>query len=97
MYYHSPSEVADMSGRSLLSINNSYTTLDLSALSIYSTKEARSLSVAQRKCRFLEESNLKISPVYTYNLCRMQCRVKLCQALCGCVPYFYRSIGKFKV
>ena len=72
-------------------------TVKVVSLTIYSTEDVRSLSVSQRKCRFLEESDLDISPVYSYNLCRMQCRVTQALQLCGCVPHFYRSKGKWQV
>lgn len=67
------------------------------SLAIHSTEGVRSLSESQRKCRFLEESDLHISPVYSYNLCRMQCRVDQAMRLCGCVPHFYRNKGKWQV
>ncbi|KAI8423922.1 hypothetical protein MSG28_002595, partial [Choristoneura fumiferana] len=31
--------------------------------------------------------------VYTYTMCRMECRIRLCLKYCGCIPYFYRRIG----
>lgn len=94
IYYHNPLEVADSSSRGTLCSNSTYKTLDISAQSIVSTRELRSLSVKQRKCKFLDESDLSISPVYSYNLCRMECRVKLSNKLCGCIPYFYRPTGR---
>jgi len=72
-------------------------TVKVVSLNIHSTEDVRSLSVSQRKCRFLEESDLDISPVYSYNLCRMQCRVTQALQLCGCIPHFYRSKGKWQV
>ncbi|XP_066907455.1 sodium channel protein Nach isoform X2 [Halyomorpha halys] len=71
--------------------------LDICALSTYSTEATRTLSVQQRKCRFIEESNLEISPVYSYRLCQSECRMHLSLKLCGCIPYFYRNTGKYKV
>lgn len=73
----------------------SFKELHINAVSIFTADEVRSLSVAQRKCRFLDESELDISPVYSYNLCKMQCRSELCYKLCHCVPHFYRHTGKF--
>ncbi|XP_013164429.1 PREDICTED: uncharacterized protein LOC106115545 [Papilio xuthus] len=50
------------------------------------------LSIGQRRCRFPHENNLKHNAIYTYTLCRMECRIKLCLKYCGCVPHFYRTI-----
>jgi hypothetical protein len=66
-------------------------TASIVSLAIYSTGDVTSLSFSQRKCRFLEESDLHISPVYSYNLCRMQCRMEQAMRLCGCIPHFYRT------
>lgn len=53
-----------------------------------------SLSPSQRKCRLEYESEpLLASSVYSFNLCRSQCRFKMALKECGCIPYFYRSIG----
>ncbi|XP_014245168.1 sodium channel protein Nach-like [Cimex lectularius] len=91
VFVHSPSEVAEIASSSRESPPKFYMSLDLVALTIYSTEQTKSLRISQRKCRFLDEGNLKISPAYTYKLCRIECRMKLANRLCGCVPYFYRK------
>ncbi|XP_049782288.1 uncharacterized protein LOC126183980 [Schistocerca cancellata] len=97
VYIHGPNEIPDSAIRHTQLFRNQYKTLDLTGLAIYSTANTHSLSVKQRKCRFLHESNLLISPVYTYNMCRMQCRMQLSYDLCGCVAHFYRPVGKFPI
>jgi hypothetical protein len=72
-------------------------TASIVSLAIYSSGDVRSLRLSQRKCRFLEESELRISPVYSYNLCRMQCRVDQAMRLCGCIPHFYRTKSKSNI
>jgi len=52
--------------------------------------ELRRLSVAQRRCVFFDEPVLPVG-VYSYNLCKMDCRRRLAIALCECVPYFYAT------
>ena len=93
IYILDPAEFPDVSIPQLQGFNSSYKTLDLTALSIVSTKEVESLSIQQRKRRLPHESNLLTSPVYSYNLCRMECRMKECHRLCRCVPHFYRPTG----
>ncbi|XP_050438903.1 pickpocket protein 11-like [Adelges cooleyi] len=89
-FLHSPHEAPDIANRIYSSPESFYKTLDVTALSIYSTPEIQSLSPKQRGCRYKHESNLELSPIYTYNICRNECRMKQAIKLCGCVPYFYR-------
>nr|XP_024216984.1 pickpocket protein 11-like [Halyomorpha halys] len=97
VFIHSPQEIPESASKWFLSAQKHYLALEFEALTIYSTENTRGLSVKQRKCRFLEESNLETNPVYSYNLCRSECRMRLGFKLCGCVPYFYRNIGKYRI
>ncbi|CAH1392429.1 unnamed protein product [Nezara viridula] len=97
LYILDPTEFPDVSIPQIEGFNNSYKTLDLTALSIVSAKEVEDLSIQQRKCRLPRESNLLTSPVYSYNLCRMECRIKECYGLCKCIPYFYRPTDNYPV
>ncbi|XP_026282493.1 sodium channel protein Nach-like [Frankliniella occidentalis] len=99
VYLHSSNETADFASQRLESPSGSYKTLDISALSIYTSEDAASLDVPQRRCRFLVEpkSPLILSPVYSYNLCRNECRMKLAHRRCGCVPHFYRPVHKYRI
>ncbi|XP_025203335.1 pickpocket protein 11-like [Melanaphis sacchari] len=97
-FVHSPYEVPDVACRIFPSQQNFYKILEVAALSIYSAPEIKYLSPRQRGCRFLDESDLEISPeMYTYNMCRNQCRMDQARKLCGCVPYFYRPLKKYKI
>jgi hypothetical protein len=97
VYLHNAFEMPDSSSHFMDLKYHHQLTVKVVSLTIHSTEDVRSLSVFQRKCRFWEESDLDISPVYSYNLCRMQCRVTQALQLCGCVPHFYRSKGKWQV
>ncbi|XP_073976028.1 sodium channel protein Nach-like isoform X2 [Rhodnius prolixus] len=97
LYIHAPAEFPDVALSSMVAKNNSFKELEIQALNIYSTEATLQLSIKQRKCRRPEESNLLLSPIYTYNMCRMECRMKKCWELCGCVPYFYRPLENFKI
>lgn len=55
-----------------------------------------SLRVSQRKCRFTnEEETLIWNPVYSFGLCRMECRMRFSLKYCGCYPHFYRDRGRY--
>lgn len=94
-FIHSPMEAPDIAAHTLYSSSFVFKSLELTALSTYSTSNVRDLSVEQRKCRFFNESNLVTSPVYSYRLCRNECRMKLAHRLCGCIPHFYRPSCTF--
>lgn len=93
-FVHSPYEFPDVACYKINSPENFYVIVNVVALSIYSSPELKYLTPKQRGCRFSDESNLDISPIYTYNMCRMQCRIDQAKKLCGCVPYFYRPLGE---
>ncbi|KAJ8920056.1 hypothetical protein NQ315_011710 [Exocentrus adspersus] len=97
VYIHGPYEVADISSKYIRSPNGYFLQLYLSGLTLFSSDSIKSLGVQQRKCRFYYESDLRHSPVYSYVLCRMDCRANLAIKLCGCVPHFYRKLDGEKV
>ncbi|KAL9697993.1 hypothetical protein quinque_001434 [Culex quinquefasciatus] len=95
VFFHGFMEVPEISKRRYSFLEAFYTTVELLALEIITSPNARELSISQRKCRFTHEADiLQFSPVYSYNLCRIECRMKLAVRFCGCVPHFYRNIGK---
>ncbi|KPJ05427.1 Sodium channel protein Nach [Papilio xuthus] len=92
VYIHGPYEVPDISTKYQQSSKNFYMKIYVTAVTVYTSSEAAKLSIGQRRCRFPHENNLKHNAIYTYTLCRMECRIKLCLKYCGCVPHFYRTI-----
>ena len=92
-YYHSPQDVLDVSFVGFLVPENTMKVVKVGALTTYTTPEARTLRIEQRKCRFPDENNLRISPVYTFNFCRMECRMRIARKKCDCIPHFYRKTG----
>lgn len=95
IFIHGPYETTDASSKSIVSDNGYFLQVYLTALTIFTSGRAKAMSVGQRKCRFYDESNLKHSPVYSYKLCRMECRINAAIKLCGCIPFFYRKLRKF--
>ncbi|KAJ2951863.1 hypothetical protein O0L34_g4106 [Tuta absoluta] len=93
VYIHGPLEMPDISTKHQYSAEDFYMKLYVTALSVYTAPDAASLSVNQRRCRFIHENNLKHNSIYTYNMCRMECRIQLCLKYCNCIPHFYRRIG----
>ncbi|CAD0197167.1 unnamed protein product [Chrysodeixis includens] len=92
VYIHSPQEVPDISTKMQYSNVSYYMKLYVTAVTVYTSADAARLSINQRGCRFPHENNLKHNSIYTYTMCRMECRIRLCLKFCHCVPHFYRSI-----
>lgn len=63
----------------------------------YTTEGARQLTIKQRKCVFPDEISLLTDSNYTFSACMIQCRMDMSRKLCGCVSWFYKSIGKCKL
>jgi len=92
-YYHSPHDVLDVSHNGFPVGDNVMIIVRVGALATYTTLEAREMSIQQRKCRYPDENNLRISPIYTFNFCQMECRMKIARQKCDCIPHFYRKTG----
>ncbi|GAB0087900.1 uncharacterized protein DMENIID0001_022620 [Sergentomyia squamirostris] len=95
VYFHAAMEIPDISKRRYSFDDAGYATVELTALEIRTTADARDLSISQRRCRFTDEAgSLQHSPVYSLNLCRVECRIQMALELCHCIPHFYRSRTK---
>lgn len=94
VFFHAAHEVPDITQQRYSFSGSDYTTVELEALEIISSRDAKALRISQRKCRFTEEArNLVTSPVYSFIICRIECRLKLALRLCNCIPHFYRRKG----
>lgn len=98
VYIHGAEEIIDI-GTELVMTNSEDGTfiqvyLSVSS-SLFTSDAAKKLNVQQRNCRLINESNLKHSPVYSYTLCRNECRIQLSLKICKCIPHFYRPRGTY--
>lgn len=64
---------------------------------ISSSDSLRAVSIKRRNCLYFEEKVLDFFPVYTKNLCRINCRIRAALQLCGCVPFFYNLSKHFPI
>ncbi|XP_065170550.1 sodium channel protein Nach-like isoform X2 [Atheta coriaria] len=93
IYFHSYNEIPTLLQKSLHLPQNYRMWIEVNSEKHASAEDIRSLSIEQRHCRFTDESdNLRYSPVYSYNLCRLECRMRLALKLCKCFPFYYRSL-----
>lgn len=96
-YFKGSREVPGTADPMLTNQYMSKSSVDLRVMITYATEAVRQLHVDHRRCRFWDESNLEVSPLYTVNLCYGQCRAKLAIKLCGCAPFFYVGVQQGKV
>lgn len=91
-YIHSAYELPDISDRYFIVKPSTERDTTFRFQATVASDELRRLNPKQRRCRFMDEPTKDMaSPVYSYNLCRMNCRKKLAYELCRCAPYFYPS------
>lgn len=46
--------------------------------------------------RYFDESNLSRFPVYSYDLCKLDCKINHIVKKFGCVPFFYKKLPQEK-
>lgn len=96
VFFHAAHEVPDISRQRYSCGESDYVSVELEALEIRTSEDAAALRISQRKCRFTEEArNMVTSPVYSFIICRIECRLKLALKLCNCIPHFYRNRGRY--
>ncbi|XP_054286605.1 pickpocket protein 19-like [Macrosteles quadrilineatus] len=89
-YIHSPFEIPDLSSQFYIVQPSRERDTSFRFLQTVPSPDLRDLLPRQRNCRFMDEPKKDMSsPVYSYNLCRMNCRKRLAFTKCGCAPYFY--------
>uniref|UniRef100_A0A336L920 CSON005659 protein n=1 Tax=Culicoides sonorensis TaxID=179676 RepID=A0A336L920_CULSO len=93
LYFHGAMEMPDISKQRYTFYESDYTTVELVALEILTNSDVK--EIRQRKCRFMNEDDvMMVNPVYSFNLCRMECRMRTAMKYCGCIPHFYRNRDK---
>ncbi|XP_053997452.1 pickpocket protein 19-like isoform X1 [Hylaeus anthracinus] len=66
--------------------------LIMSISAIKTDPTVKELQISQRKCKFHNDGGLKTWPVYTRNMCKMECRMRVIEDRCKCRPHFARPI-----
>ncbi|CAO1302693.1 unnamed protein product, partial [Diamesa hyperborea] len=95
VFFHGAMEIPDISKQHQNFPETDYTTVEFLALEILTSDDAKKLSISQRKCRLETESKLSTSSIYSFNICRSECRFKMVYKECKCIPYFYRNQDKY--
>ncbi|XP_076294152.1 acid-sensing ion channel 1 [Lasioglossum baleicum] len=69
----------------------------MSIFSIKTKPNVQGLHVHQRRCKFTSDGGLNTWPIYTANMCIIECRMRKIQHHCKCRPHFARPIDGVKI
>lgn len=97
MYLHSPDDVTAFEMIPLFDwVESEKVESLISMRQTYTSDDARQLTVAQRKCIFHDEVDLKYynRDSYSLSLCMVKCRMQKALKLCNCVPPYYAPFGE---
>ncbi|XP_063627455.1 uncharacterized protein LOC134798958 [Cydia splendana] len=97
VYVHSPDEIALSTTPSYTFDTEGYVYFGYRVWTAKISDTLRHVPVSIRKCRYLDEPLTKRYPVYSYNHCLVECRIRMIQTLCGCVPHFYKPLDHEKI
>ncbi|XP_069360491.1 sodium channel protein Nach-like [Maniola hyperantus] len=97
VFIHGPDEVTMTTGSSFIFDVEGFISFGLSVWSTRISEELRNKSLRLRKCRFTHEPISKRYPVYSFNHCILECRIKMILRICGCIPHFYKPLNNERV
>lgn len=63
---------------------------------VVSEASVRGLPLRQRECYFDDELNLSTTSKYTYKLCMTECTANTVYSYCGCLPFYYPEVRKYR-
>ncbi|XP_050563582.1 sodium channel protein Nach-like [Spodoptera frugiperda] len=92
VYTLSPDEVI-LSGTPALTFESEgFLSFGVQITSTRASEDLKYIPLQLRKCRFMHETTTKRYPIYSYNRCLMDCRIKMIFKLCNCIPHFYKPL-----
>ncbi|CAH2087093.1 unnamed protein product [Euphydryas editha] len=97
VFIHSPEEVTTSITSSFGFEVEGIITFGLSVWSSRISDALRYTPRFLRKCRFSHEPISNRYPIYSYGHCILECRIKMIQKLCGCVPHFYKPLSHERI
>jgi amiloride-sensitive sodium channel len=94
--FHDPEDYPDMGLQTALVEPRQLVTVMLEAQVVESVNDVRWINVENRQCWFDDEvAVVHSSPVYSYHTCITECRMKVLQDNCGCIPFFYPFFSQY--
>jgi amiloride-sensitive sodium channel len=93
--FHDPEDYPDAGLHTALVEPRQVVSVMLEAQVIESVNTVRWIDVDSRRCWFDDEvAVMQSSPSYSFQTCITECRMKVLQEKCGCIPFFYPLFGQ---
>ena len=94
--FHDPEDYPDSGLHTALVEPRQFVSVMLEAEVIESVNTVRWIDVNSRRCWFDDEvAVVQSSPSYSFQTCITECRMKVFQEKCGCIPFFYPLFGQY--
>jgi hypothetical protein len=94
--FHDPEDYPDSGIHTALVEPRQLVSVMLEAEVIESVNSVRWIDVGSRRCWFSDEvAVVQSSPSYSFQTCITECRMKVFQEKCGCIPFFYPLFGQY--
>ncbi|XP_060526565.1 uncharacterized protein LOC132702135 [Cylas formicarius] len=95
VFFHSPAEVMEIMDWVVKVPSRTIKSTRYEVITVLISPSAENLTVLQKDCRMWYDQtdhSLDHSPVYSHNLCKFECRIRLALRFCQCTPYYYRRL-----
>ncbi|KAJ2949696.1 hypothetical protein O0L34_g15627 [Tuta absoluta] len=97
VFLHNPDETILTTSPSYVHMLKGFMSFGVQMWVTKTTDEVKAADIRLRKCRLLEEPISERYPVYSYNRCMLDCRIRMILKVCGCVPHFYKPLPTERV
>ncbi|XP_075979402.1 LOW QUALITY PROTEIN: pickpocket protein 19-like [Anticarsia gemmatalis] len=97
VYTVSPDEITLSGAPSLTFDTEGFLSFGVHITSTKASPDLKGIPLHLRKCRFIYETDSSRYPIYSYNRCLLECRIKMILKLCGCIPHFYKPLDGERV
>ncbi|KAJ8714537.1 hypothetical protein PYW07_002762 [Mythimna separata] len=97
VYTLSPDEII-LSGTPALTFETEgFLSFGVQITSTRASEDLKYIPLHLRKCRFTNETSSKRYPIYSYNRCLLDCRIRMIFKLCDCIPHFYKPLDHERI
>lgn len=89
-----PLDFPEVSTRTITIEKNYATEVRVKPLKIISLPAVKTVSLKYRLCKFSNDIISKVSSLYSFQTCMVECKINAIYNLCKCIPYFYPNPGQ---
>ncbi|XP_063894852.1 sodium channel protein Nach [Helicoverpa armigera] len=97
IYTVSPDEVILIGTPALTFETEGFLSFGVQITSTRASEDIKDIPLQLRNCRFRNEVTSNRYPIYSYNRCLIDCRIKMIFKLCDCIPHFYKPLAHERI